>query len=264
MIVVYTCILGGFDNLRPPLVKPEPGVRFICFTDNPILPDVAPWEFRPIHNAGSPSRSSRLPKILPHLILPEGTDYSIWLDGCFQLAKPATEIINSELRFEDWAAHRHPARDCMYKEAALLIREKERVPHEWPLLDGTLLADEVEVYSRMGFPADRGLTANGMIIRCHTAAVARTNEVWWSFFKDGCGRDQLSLPVAFWLTGGKINDMPHMGDIYKSAYLRFGWHAAWKDKPDNVQYRPERERIASRTERLKEICGEGGYGFRVY
>ena len=113
MIYVYTCILGGFDNLRPPLVDPEPGVRFVCFTDCPVLPSVAPWEFRPVHRVYSAdmsgrtdmARTSRLPKILPHLMLPADADYSIWIDGNFQLRKPASEIINEELRTEDWAVH---------------------------------------------------------------------------------------------------------------------------------------------------------------
>jgi len=263
VIIVHTCILGGFDNLRPPLVPPEPGVRCICFTDVPVLPDVPPWEFRPVHRAGNNSRTSRLPKIVPHLVLPE-CDYSIWIDGNLQLRKPASEIVNVELRFDDWAAHRHPARGCVYEEGALLARLKREVPGDWPHLDAALLDEEIAAYRAMGFPEGLcSLAANGVIIRRHTAAVAALNEAWWKLFERGCGRDQLSFPVALWQSAGrvKVNRMPHYPDVYSSPLARFGWHAAWKDKPDNVQYRPERERIAARVAKLREVCGDGGYGW---
>ena len=279
MICVYTCILGGFDNLRPPLVPPEPGVRFICFTDVPVLPDVPPWEFRPVHQVfdaiehddgiGScyevnAARTSRLPKILPHLILPAGCDHSIWLDGSFQLLKPASEIVNAELRRDDWAAHRHPVRGCMYEEAALLAKLKIELPEQWPMLDADRLGAEVARYEAMGFP--RGLVtlnANGVIIRRHTEAVNALNERWWKLFVGGCLRDQLSFPVALWQNEIPINRMPHYPDIYSSPLVRFGWHAAWKNKPDNVLYRPERERIAARVENLREVAGDGGYEWLI-
>lgn len=268
MICVYTCILGGFDSLRPPLVPPEPGVRFICFTDVPVLPDVPPWEFRPVHRVIDLSRTSRLPKILPHMVLPSDCDYSIWLDGNLQLRKPASEIVNAELRFDDWAAHNHPARHCVYDEGALLQRLKRENPAEWPSMDARLLDEELARYRAMGFPAGRGLNANGVIIRRHTPEVAALNERWWKLFADGCGRDQLSFPVALWQSDAAtfsgrvtVNRMPHYPDIYSSPLARFGWHAAWKDKPDNVQYRPERERIAARVDRLREIVGDGDYGW---
>lgn len=263
MIVVYTCILGGFDSLRPPLVPPEPGVRFICFTDVPVLPDVPPWEYRPVHRAGNNSRTSRLPKILPHLVLPP-CDYSIWLDGNLQLRKPASEIVNAEMRFDDWAAHRHPARGCVYSEGDLLRELKRDRPEEWPNMDAALLNAELDHYRAIGFPPNLGtLTANGVIIRRHTPAVNALNERWWKLFERGCGRDQLSFPVALWQSEKSVtvNRMTHYPDVYASPLVRFGWHAAWKEKPDNVQYRPERERIAARVAKLREVVGDGGYGW---
>jgi hypothetical protein len=274
MIYVVTCILGGFDNLRPPLVDPEPGVRFVCFTDCPVLPSVAPWEFRPVHRVYSAdmsgrtdmARTSRLPKILPHLMLPADADYSIWIDGNFQLRKPASEIINEELRTEDWAVHRHPARGCMYEEGALLQKLKRETPNDWTNMDAGELDREIARYAAMGFPRELcTLPANGMIIRRHNGYTNALNEKWWKLFAEGCGRDQLSFPVALWLQGDvSVNRMPHYPDVYTSPLMKFGWHAAWKDKEPNVEYRPERERIAARVEKLREIVGDGGYDFRLY
>ncbi len=210
-IIVYTCILGGFDNLRPPLVPPEPGVRWICFTDVPVLPDVPPWEFRPVHRIMESvgcrvdvSRTSRLPKILPHLVLPADCDYSIWIDGNLQLAS-RSEIVNAELRFDDWAAHRHPARGCVYEEGALLERLRREKPEEWPGLSSPELEAEIARYEATGFPHGLGtLNANGLIVRSHNRYTAALNEKWWKLFMQGCGRDQLSFPVALWLQGGDL------------------------------------------------------------
>jgi hypothetical protein len=254
-IIVYTCILNGFDNLRPPLVRPEPDVRFICYTNVPMLPDVDLWEFRPAHlirHAGTIdlARSSRIPKILPHLVLPK-CDYSIWHDGNFQLQCSPHEIISRQLRFEDWSAHRHPARDCVYKEAEILVKEK--------IGTTSLVEAEIERYRGFEYPACNGLWANGLIIRRHTEAVRLLNEDWWELYMRGCERDQLSFPVARHLRSVKVNDI--LEDVFNSPFMRFGWHAAWKDKADNVSFRLERERIRERVNKLSTIAGSGDYSF---
>ena len=230
----------------------------------------APARFDRIRQASTASRTSRVPKILPHLMLPADCDYSIWIDGNFQLARPASQIVNEELRFDDWAAHMHPCRGCVYEEGEVLIHEATTKPHEWPHLDIREVRMEMDRYRTAGYPAKQAnLTANGLIVRRHSASVSALNEEWWRLFLIGCGRDQLSLPVATWRHQRRdcattVNRMKHYHDIYNSPLIKFGWHAAWKDKPDNVAYRLERERIAARVENLREVVGDGGYRWKVY
>ena len=250
-IVVYTAILDLWDNLRPPLVQPEDGVRYICFTNSPLQPAVAPWEFRPCPDVGLASRSSRVPKILPHLCLPDDTDYSIWHDGNFQLRRPARQTIGELLRFDDWCAHRHPARDCVYAEAEILLREKIGTPD--------LVRAQIDRYRADRLPEHFGLWANGFIVRRHTPATARLNELWWEYFAAGCERDQLAFPRALWHSGmprngGGINH-GLVDDVFHSPYIKFNWHAAWRDKDDNPSYWPERERLRARTENLAALTG---------
>ena len=261
-IVVYTCLVGGFDNLRPPLCVPEPGVRYICFTDVPVLPRVDPWEFRPVHRVKGPigltepARTSRLPKILPHLVLPEDCDYSIWHDGNFQMKASPTATISKLLRTSDWAAHKHPGRDCIYKEAKVLLSEKIGTP----ALVERQIARCRDVY---GHPKGYGLWANGLIVRRHNAATAALNERWWDLFSDGCERDQISFPVALRESGVAIETIRHT-DIYGSEFVKFNWHAAFKAREDNPTYWPERDRIAARVRKLEEIAGLGGYEWKRY
>jgi len=270
MIYVYTAILSGFDNLRTPLCAPEPGVRFICFTDCPVLPRVEPWEFRPVHRIVDPAcdvigaeydtlddaRTSRLPKILPHLVLPEDCDYSIWHDGNFQMKASPSETISKLLRTADWAAHKHPGRDCIYREAEILLKEK--------IGTAALVERQIERCRNVyGHPEGFGLWANGFIARRHNAATAALNERWWDLFQSGCERDQISFPVALRQSGVSIETIRHT-DIYGSEFVKFNWHAAWKDREDNPTRWPERERIAARVRKLQQIAGPGGYEWKVY
>ncbi len=246
MITVYTSLLKGFDNLRPALVRPWDGVRFLCFTDNPLQLPCPPWEFRPAPQLPHVGRSSRVAKILPHLMLPPDTDYSIWHDANFDLVADPREMVGQMLRFRDWAAYHHPARDCVYKEAALLLKEKIGTPE--------LIQAEVDRYREAGHPDLQGLWANGLIVRRHNRHTAELNELWWELYSQGCERDQLSFPVARKRLGVEINTLP--GDIYHHAeHVKFRWHAAFRTNGDNAAFWPERDRMRARIEKLRQVTG---------
>src|SRR4026207_2449984 len=145
MIYVYTSILNGWDNLRPPAVQGIPGVRYICFTNVPVLPDVGSWEFRPLYYPSAEiCRIARLPKILPHLMLPADAEYSIYHDGNLRLSRDPVETIVKLLGAHHWAAHRHPCRNCIYDEANILLSEKIGTPE--------LVEREIECYRAKGHP----------------------------------------------------------------------------------------------------------------
>lgn len=211
--------------------------------------DGSEWRF----NA---ARTSRLPKILPHLVLSTDCDYSIWHDGNFQMKASPTETVAKLLRTADWAAHKHPARDCIYDEARILLSEK--------IGTGALVERQIgrcrEVY---GHPEHFGLWANGFIVRRHNGTTAALNEAWWKLFADGCERDQVSFPVAMRESHVQIETIRHT-DIYGSEYVKFNWHAPWKDREDNPTHWPERARIAARVRKLEEISGPGGYEWKTY
>ncbi len=248
MIYVYSVIMNGWDNLRSPAVPVEDGVRYICYTNLPHLPRVHPWEYRPLYSvSGHPARTSRVPKILPHLMLPYDTEYSIYHDGNFQLKVSPIAMIESLLKDHDWAAHKHPCRDCVYEEGEILIRER--------IGTTALVEEEMARYRVRGYPVHAGLWANGMLVRRHTAGVATLNELWWDLYSSGCERDQTSFPVARYHEEMEIRTIDE--DVYRSPYLLQRWHAAWKDRDDNPDYWEERARLRGRLGRLERIAGPG-------
>jgi len=247
VIYVYSCIVDGFDNLRSPACPIDFNVRYICFTNVPNLPRVYPWEYRPIYPVGAPCRSARVAKILPHLLLPEDAEYSIYHDGNFQLREDPNKIIDLVSR-EPWAAHKHPCRNCVYQEAEILLREN--------IGTRALVEAEIARYREQQYPEGAGLWANGLIVRRHTPEVAALNEQWWELYAAGSERDQLSFPVARHAMGLPIRTID--ADVWSSPYMLFRWHGAWKDREDNPDYRPERERIRARLERLRHVTGSSG------
>lgn len=247
MIYVYTSILNAWDNLRPPAVAPEPGVRWICFTNLPNLPAVEPWEFRPVYGLREAGRTARLPKILPHLLLPEDAECSIYHDGNFQLKQSPMSMALQLLAEHDWAAHRHPCRRCIYREADVLLGER--------IGTRELVLNEIERYRLIEYPENNGLWANGLLVRRHTPAVKALCERWWRLFSIGCERDQLSFPVARQAEQVAVETID--AEIYQSPYMAFGFHAAWKDKPYNPEFHAQRRQIRSTLDRIRDLAGPG-------
>lgn len=259
MIYVFTSILNGFDNLRPPAVQEETFVRYICFTNVPNLPRVHPWEYRPAYVLGDGSRSSRVPKILPHLLLPRDAEYSIYHDGNFQLRQDAQTIIRELLDGpgRQWAAHKHPCRDCLYQESSIILNHADMAEWRKQKPEATeQIARQIERYRAMDFPERAGLWANGFIARRHTPEVNRLNELWWKEFSDGCERDQISFPVARCQAGLEVSTID--ADVYASPYLVHRWHAAWKGNGDNPDFWQERNETRDRLARLAELTGSDG------
>lgn len=252
MIYVYTSNVSWFDNLRPPAIGTDHNVRYICFTNLPqsILPTVLPWEYRHIDIVdGSGARTSRMPKILAHKYLPDDAEYSIYHDCNYQLRVSPNEIIDLVAYKEQWAAHRHPARQCVYDEARIVMET-------CPLIPRDEVQRQIESYRAAGFPENAGLWANGFIVRRHTKEVAALNEEWWKVFSAGSARDQLAFPVARHKLDVPIRTID--ANVFSSPYTIYRWHAAWKDKDDNPNYWKQRNEMRAQLKAMSI------YGFPDY
>ena len=83
-VVIYTCIIGGYDELRQPLM-PCSDVDYICFVGpgEKTSDRIGVWQIRELAVGDIPSGSrkgrkgldaallSRYPKMHPHVLLPE-------------------------------------------------------------------------------------------------------------------------------------------------------------------------------------------------
>jgi hypothetical protein len=213
--VVYTSIFGDYDSLHDPRV-PSPQVRFICFTDSSEVRSKA-WEVVRVAPDRNSTDMNRRVKINPHLYLPPH-DYSLYIDGNVRILGPLEGLFEKYSRITEIAAPRHPARDCLYDEAEVCMRNGRGDPAK--------ILGIVSSYRLAGFPIGAGLFEFHMLFRRTFApSVVRLMETWWSEYERGAGRDQITFPYAAWRCGTEITALEE-SPRYSRKLFRLGYHNA--------------------------------------
>src|SRR5678816_511500 len=83
-VVVYTAILGNYDELRPPLVV-DPDLDYMAFVDDWITEVPAPWvRMSYSGDPRDPRLTAKFIKTHPHLLCPQ-YEVSLWIDGAFRI-----------------------------------------------------------------------------------------------------------------------------------------------------------------------------------
>lgn len=204
-VTVYTANFGKYDAIYEPFAS-TPYVEHLLYTDN--VTDVLGWKQTVCHPCLTPVREARKRKCLSHIYTDTG--FSIWHDGNIRLlANPSTMI--EMLGDMDLLAFTHPYRDCTYDEAGACI--------ELGKAEVEILAAQTNRYIAEGFPAHNGLCETGLLVRRHSEAVVRFNEMWWTEIEAGSHRDQASFNYVAWKTGTKIKVLG--GGLKRSPYLEY-------------------------------------------
>lgn len=187
-LALYTAIFGGYDQF----VQPHQGdYDFYLFSDVEMG---AGWgTFRKIKpEFEDPTRDARRVKVLSHRMLPE-YEYTLWVDGCIRVRSIDPEaLIEKWLGGKDLATFKHPDRDCLYQEAAILAHFRRD--------KGSVIQAQIERYRELGFPPGKGLAETAVVLRKNTPKAALFNDIWWNEIVHGSRRDQVSFPVAAWLS----------------------------------------------------------------
>ena len=191
--IIYTVITGKYDSIKQPLVVEE-GVEYYLFTNNPEIKDAGVWKVVQIPSeewSGRTAREnnillSRKVKMLPHEYLPEGAEWSIYIDADMVIKRPLTELLNNLHSKTLFAACRHSYCKSVQEEIEDLLSKNmvqlEQVQHQW------------NKYKEWGFRDDLGISENGLLIRKHNNQhVQSLMQLWWSEYQQGCLRDQVSL-----------------------------------------------------------------------
>jgi GT2 family glycosyltransferase len=207
-VVVYTAIVNDYDRLMEKQAKK--GADFKAFLDNPNVTSKT-WEILPAADEfDDPNRNAKVHKILSHKYFPD-YEYSLWIDGNVNLKVPIRQIIPAFLRDVDLAVFKHPERHCIYDEADACIARR--------LDSSEVIRNQVNQYKRQGYPVKNGLAECTVILRRHTPAMKKFNELWWKEICRGSKRDQISFPIIAKKTGLKYNFFP--GSLRKSDNLIF-------------------------------------------
>lgn len=208
-IAFYTCIVGGYDNLREPLSiipecdyylisdkKPEQETVFQYIDINQYLPD----------GITDNTKKNRYCKINAHKIFPQYR-YSLYCDGQWQIDSSVLKYIKQLPKTRitafcksDW--------EGPYMEAMHVILNKRDAED--------VVRRQIEKYWLEGMPEQFGSVFCGMLIREHNNPVCRKlMEDWWKQIEQFSKRDMISFPYILWKNGYSINDVDTVTDKWQ-------------------------------------------------
>lgn len=191
--VIYTSVVGGFDNLIQPKCKDD-SFDYICFVrkgqNEPKKQGV--WKIEEIPFDSPNNRLlSRFPKLLPHKVVSQ-YDYSLWIDGNVSINDYRLyDIINKKIESEVlYSGVNHWGWDCAYDEAVGIANKVKE-----PL---SSLARTVRFLKKNNFPRHYGLYENNVILRKHNdSTIVNFDNLWWDLFCKYAKRDQLCHPFCY-------------------------------------------------------------------
>lgn len=208
-LIVYTCVTGGYDSAARPSALPE-WADYVCFgQDAPVS-----WQ------AKDNTQLARYAKLRPHAVLPEGYEYSLWLDGNIDVVDPGFFGKVEEMMAEGvpFAGLYHPQRDDVYEESLRILRNDRE--------SFCKLAKVVRFLRKEGFPEHHGLDETNVILRRHSdPKVLEFDELWWKMLSTWTNRDQMTQSYCFWKTGLQHGHFLPQGQCAQNhPWFRYTFH----------------------------------------
>lgn len=215
-MVVYTAISGHYDRLSEPKYF-NSNFDYICFSDNKKLKSKY-WKIIEFPNCeDNLVMLNKMVKLLPHKYLSE-YEYSIYMDGNFDIIGNLDELIAKFLRTNQIAFFAHLGRNCIYEEAKACIHHKK---YNRDVRD--VIEKQMEKYKGLDYPVNNGLIAGGIIVRKHNHPdVIHAMEDWWDELNIHSKRDQLSFNYVSWKNGLKYGIIE--GSITDNSFFRIRAH----------------------------------------
>ena len=204
-IAVYTCIVGKYDSLIEPLVKPD-NIDYYAITDFEIPPNSL-WKridisTVPIITDYSNVLKNRYLKMNPQILF-KNYKYSVYVDGNIKIYTDFTEHVNRISKY-GFSHFKHSLRKSSYEEAdACKLLRKD----SFDAID-----KYVEKLKKDNFPDNYGLLECSIIVREHNKKECiNIMQQWWDEFKDNVKRDQIILPYILYKNGIKTDSVATLG-----------------------------------------------------
>jgi hypothetical protein len=208
-IAVYTAVTNDYDQLLQPIVE-DRRCDYIAFVDRPHSAGSI-WQQRPLPRTSlDPVRLAKIPKILPHRVLPEYR-YSVWVDANVLLMGHIGDLVD-QLQDESIGVFSHPeGRPDVLEEVTVCIDRRKDDPK--------ILSAQAHHYKTNGFDLHSKVFDCGILIREHYKWPAmEIMEEWWRQVSTWSRRDQVSFPYALWCLGGSVHQFP--GHSRSNEYFR--------------------------------------------
>ena len=220
-VVVYSCITGGYDCVKEPLLN-LPNIHYVMYTDRrDYRKSETKWEYKMIPSDLTLDNNNinRYIKMHPFELFQSTYDYSIYIDGNVQ---PISDLsVFSEMIDKRWgiAIHKHRYRNCIYDEALVC---------EWKGKGNTAnMRNQIGRYKKEGFPVHYGLGECTVIATdLHNEIAEKIFDMWWNeYLISSSKRDQLSLPYVLWKLGISTSEICTLGsNLYRNKKIRVYGH----------------------------------------
>lgn len=188
---VYTCLLGGYEDLNEQEKVQSKDIPFFCLTDNRSLKSKN-WEMIYVEPVfpGDLVRSQRYLKISPHKYFKD-YDLSLYIDNSVTLLKNPTEIIEAWLGNDLFVLPHHSFRDTVFNEfLEIIVAGRDDYIHVFEQINQYFLEDS-NIFNEKPY-------WTGILLRRHNdPAVITAMENWLFHVLRYSRRDQLSANLAF-------------------------------------------------------------------
>lgn len=221
-IVIYTSIIGNYDELKNLTYYDHHKYDYVCFTDSSeiinsknkdwIIFDISLIKLK--LNIDD-TKVARYFKTHPHLFF-ENYEKSIWIDGNIDIIKNIDDHVNLLNDDNYILCYDHPYRNCIYQEVNACLKLKKDSIENIKNTENFLINEN--------YPRNNGLIQSNILVRNHNNnECIFLMENWWEMIKKYSKRDQLSFNYIFWKYGGKYLTVPFTFVLNK-YYVIMGGH----------------------------------------
>lgn len=217
-IAVYTCITGGYEEVKEPLTIEDECDYFLISDNEGMRKEPYHWidvDLTVPDKEMSNKDKNRYCKLHPHLLF-LGYDYSIYLDGSIQIKRPIAHNVTC-VGQSGLALHKHRSGDCVYTEGIFLtwlgvVKKEEMI-------------EEASRFMNIGIPRHFGLRECSMIVTDLRNSIAlELYDKWYEEYLRGSKRDQQALIYTLWDMGLCVDDIGNLGgDFYLNNNPDIEW-----------------------------------------
>lgn len=201
-IVVYTCVVGDYDNVREPLYISDK--CDYCVISEEKKGNDSTYKWKSVYDVvpqkwwNDNTRMNRYCKINAHEIFPE-YKYSIYVDGNIIITEEMAHFFE-RLPKTYLAVSGESYWDSVYIEAFRCI-ESKRDKKE-------VIMKQVQDYWNQGMPDHYGAFLCNVLLREHNNPICKKlMQDWWEQLTKYSRRDQISLPYVLWKNGFTASDI---------------------------------------------------------
>ncbi|MBN3582575.1 hypothetical protein JYB64_09255 [Algoriphagus aestuarii] len=212
--LIYSVVTNQYDTIKP--VKHFPGFDYWLFTDQGNL-KVDGWEVKPLPKSSNPIKQQRLVKINSIENTP-GYELTLYMDGNMEILENP-QLFLDRFYTGGFLTCEHPKRSTLKEEGKEILRKKKDLPEN--------VEKALSYAFEMGYQDDLGLFETMVVVRDKSPEVKKLEEKWTEIFNRNSHRDQLSLPLASFLSQVKVHAIPR-AELFKYIKRNRGHNVSLK------------------------------------